>query len=143
VTNVSVKEHFVNSDYNSASFWVLIDKEKIDFLVKVLNLWKAWYNRLRQESEIVNWEKLFEGKSRSNMWMSFKDQLNRMHKKSVLSLTSNHCIHIFKFFAFVLNLSPFSFLSSEHSHSFILFLFFLEFERFLAVVLHHMLSTFS
>ena len=70
---VSVGEHFGNSDHNSVSFKVLVDKDKSGPWVKVLNWEKTNYNNVRQDLESVDWGRLF--KSTSDIWESFKCQL--------------------------------------------------------------------
>ena len=50
----SIGVQFGNSDHNSVSFKVLMDKEKCSPQVKVLNWGKANYNNIRQELKNVN-----------------------------------------------------------------------------------------
>jgi len=68
VVNISVGEQFGNSDQNSVSFKVLMDKDKYSPRVKVLNRGKANHNNLSRELKNVDWGQIFEGKSTSGMW---------------------------------------------------------------------------
>ena len=83
VTDVSVGDHFGNSDHNSISFKTLVEKDRSSPRVKVLNWGKANYNSIRQELGNVDWGRLFEGKSTSDMWESFKSQLLTIQDKYV------------------------------------------------------------
>ena len=75
VVDVSVGEQFGNSDHNSVSFKVLMDKDKCSPQVKVLKWRKANYNNIRQELKNVDWGQMFEGKSTYSMWEAFKCKL--------------------------------------------------------------------
>jgi len=66
VIDVSVGDHFGNSDHNSISFKIVVEN-KSSPRVKVLNWGKANYDSIRQELGNVDWGWLFEGKSTSDM----------------------------------------------------------------------------
>jgi len=54
VVDVSVGEQFGNSDHNSVSFDVLMDKDKCSPHFKVLNWMKTNCNNIRQELKNVD-----------------------------------------------------------------------------------------
>ena len=75
MVDISVGEQFGNSDHNTVSFKVLMDKDKCSPQVKVLNWGKDNYNSISQELKNVDWGQMFEGKSTSGMWEAFKCKL--------------------------------------------------------------------
>jgi len=75
VVDVSAGEQFGNSYHNSVSFQVLMDKDKCNPQVKVLNWGKANYNNIRQEPMNIDCGQMFEGKQTSGKWEAFKRKL--------------------------------------------------------------------
>ncbi|PLS49478.1 hypothetical protein CYV29_15670, partial [Carnobacterium maltaromaticum] len=83
VVEVSVGDYFGNSDHNSVSFKILMDKDESGPKGKVLNWGKANYTKIRQELGNVDWEQLFEGKSTCDMWEAFKERLISVQERHV------------------------------------------------------------
>ena len=81
--DVSVGDHFGDSDHNSISFKILVEKDRSSPRVTVLNWGKANYDSIRQELGNVDRGRQFDGKSISDMWESFKSQLLTIQDKYI------------------------------------------------------------
>ena len=83
VFKVSVGEHVASSDHNSISFRIAMEKDEWRPKGKVLDWGKANFSGIRQKLAAVDWERLFEDKSTSGMWESFREQLVGMQDRHV------------------------------------------------------------
>ena len=58
VMDVSVREHFRPSDHNAISFNLIMDKDRSDLRVEVLNWKKAKFDEMRRDLGSVDWHRL-------------------------------------------------------------------------------------
>ena len=89
VIELLVREHFGNSNHNSVSFKVLVDKDKSGLRAKLLDWGKN--NNIRQDLERIYWVRLLEGKSTSDTWESFKYQLIGIQDRHVTLRVKDTC----------------------------------------------------
>lgn len=55
-------QHFGNSDHNSLSFMVLMERYKVGPQVMFLNWEKAGFNSVREDLVSINWEQMLASK---------------------------------------------------------------------------------
>ena len=76
VSDLSVGEHFGDSDHNSISFTLALERDRISQARKV-SIWsKGNYEAIRQEIRGINWKEVFSGKCTEEMWQIFKENFS-------------------------------------------------------------------
>ena len=76
VSDLSVGEHFGDSDHNSISFTLALERDRIRRTRKMFNWSKGNYEALRQEIRGIDWKEVFSGKCTEEMWRIFKEYLS-------------------------------------------------------------------
>ena len=70
-------EHFGDSDHNSVSFVVAMERERAIRQGKVYNWGRGNYDAVRQELGGIRWELKLSGKGTNEKWNFFKEQILR------------------------------------------------------------------
>ena len=78
VLDLVVGEHFGDSDHNSVSFVVAMEREKAIRQGKVYNWGRGNYDAVRQELGGIRWELKLSGKGTNEKWNFFKEQILRV-----------------------------------------------------------------
>ena len=76
VSDLSVGEHLGDSDHNSISFTLALERDRIRQARKVFIWSKGKYDAIRQEIRGVNWKEVFSRKSTEVRWQIFKECLS-------------------------------------------------------------------
>jgi len=83
VSDLSVGEHFGDSDHNSLTFTIVMERDRSRRYEKVFNWGRGNYNAIRQELGSINWEQMFCGACTTEMWRLFKEHLLQVRDRFV------------------------------------------------------------
>ncbi|XP_072335049.1 multiple inositol polyphosphate phosphatase 1b isoform X1 [Scyliorhinus torazame] len=78
VIDLLVGEHFGDSDHNSVTFTLVMERDRCVQQGKVYNWGKCKYDVVRQELKCISWEHRLSGKDTSETWNLFKEQVLRV-----------------------------------------------------------------
>jgi len=78
VLDLFVGELFGDSDHNSVTFSIAMERDRNIRQGKVYNWGKGNYDAMRQELGSIRWEQKLSGKGTTEMWNLFKEQILRV-----------------------------------------------------------------
>ncbi|XP_059801229.1 uncharacterized protein LOC132378374 [Hypanus sabinus] len=73
VSGLSVGDYFGDSDHNSISFTIALERDWNKQLRKMFNWSKGHYEAIRQEIGGLNWKQMSSGKSMEERWQIFRE----------------------------------------------------------------------